>query len=151
MAHTVLVVNGPNLNLLGLREPGVYGHTTLDELDAFCVSEGARLGLAVTCRQSNHEGVLVDWVQEVARGAFVGLVLNAGAYTHTSVALHDALRAVRAPVIEVHLSNIHARESFRHHSFVSPAATGIVVGLGADGYALALQAIARRQDAGTAA
>jgi 3-dehydroquinate dehydratase-2 len=138
----VLVLNGPNLNLLGQREPELYGRTTLADVEALCQAAGARLGLEVDCRQSNHEGVLVDWVQ-AARGAYAALILNAGAYSHTSVALHDALRALDVPIIEVHVSNIYRRESFRHHSYVSLAATGVICGLGVDGYRLALEAAAR--------
>lgn len=138
----VLVLNGPNLNLLGQREPELYGRTTLADVEAMCQTEGARLGLQVDCRQSNHEGVLVDWVQ-AARGECAALVLNAGAYSHTSVALLDALRALDIPVIEVHVSNIYRRESFRHHSYMSLAATGVICGLGTDGYRLALEAVAR--------
>lgn len=138
----VLVLNGPNLNLLGQREPELYGRTTLADVEAMCQTEGARLGLQVDCRQSNHEGVLVDWVQ-AARGECAALVLNAGAYSHTSVALLDALRALDIPVIEVHVSNIYRREPFRHHSYMSLAATGVICGLGTDGYRLALEAVAR--------
>jgi 3-dehydroquinate dehydratase-2 len=138
----VLVLNGPNLNLLGRREPELYGETTLADVEALCEAAGARLGLEVECRQSNHEGVLVDWIQ-TAREGYAGLVLNGGAYSHTSVALHDALRALEIPVVEVHVSNIYRREAFRHHSYVSLAATGVICGLGVDGYRLALEAIAR--------
>jgi 3-dehydroquinate dehydratase-2 len=137
----VLILNGPNLNLLGRREPGIYGHTTLSDIEAMCVTEGDRLGLAVTCRQSNSEGELVTWVQEVP-GRFAGLILNAGAYSHTSVALLDAARMLHEPLIEVHLSNIYQREAFRHHSYVSLAASGVLCGFGARGYLMALQAMA---------
>lgn len=143
MNPVVYLLNGPNLNLLGLREPGVYGSATLADVEALAAAAGARLGLDVECRQSNHEGDLVDWIQE-ARTKAAGVVLNAGAYTHTSVALQDAIRAAGVPTIEVHISNVHARESFRHNSYVSPVAAGIIVGLGIDGYDLALQALARR-------
>lgn len=143
LTPVVFVLNGPNLNLLGLREPAIYGAGTLADLEELCRASGARLGLTVDVRQSNHEGDLVDWIQE-ARTAAQGIVLNAGALTHTSVAIHDALRAVGVPAIEVHLSNVHARESFRHHSYVSPVAAGVIVGLGPDGYDFALQALARR-------
>jgi 3-dehydroquinate dehydratase-2 len=139
----VLVLNGPNLNLLGTREPEIYGRTTLADVEAACVAAGAALGLEVTCRQSNHEGELVTWVQE-AREAQQGLVVNAGAYTHTSLALHDALRASGLPAIEVHLSNIHQREDFRRHSYVALAAVGMICGLGPLGYELALRALAAR-------
>lgn len=137
----VLILNGPNLNQLGRREPAIYGHTTLADIEAMCVAEGQRLGLGVTCRQSNSEGQLVTWVQEVP-DQFAGLILNAGAYSHTSVALLDAARLLDQPLIEVHLSNIYRRESFRHHSYVSLAADGVLCGFGAKGYAMALQAMA---------
>src|ERR671918_2127168 len=137
----ILVLNGPNLNLLGRREPGIYGHTTLADIEAMCAAEAARLGLGVECRQSNSEGELVTWVQEVP-GRFAGLILNAGAYSHTSVALLDAARALAEPLIEVHLSNVYQRETFRQHSHVSLAATGVLCGFGARGYLMALQAMA---------
>jgi 3-dehydroquinate dehydratase-2 len=142
LARDVFVLNGPNLNLLGTREPGVYGATTLADVEAACREKAASLGFsACEFRQSNHEGVLVDWIHEAgARKA--GVVINPGAYTHTSIALHDAIRGTGVPLVEVHLSNVHARESFRHHSFVSPVATGVIVGLGPLGYLLALQALA---------
>jgi 3-dehydroquinate dehydratase II len=137
----IFVLNGPNLNLLGQREPGIYGAATLQTIQDLCSTRAQSLGFAVDFRQSNHEGVLVDWIQEAsAHGS--GIVLNAGAYTHTSVALHDALRSAACPVIEVHLSNVHAREPFRHKSFISPVAQGIIVGLGPLGYELAIEAIA---------
>jgi 3-dehydroquinate dehydratase-2 len=141
MAKPLFVLNGPNLNLLGSREPEIYGHTTLGDIEAQTKARAGQLGLAVEFRQSNHEGDLVDWVQE-ARGAAAGVILNAGAYTHTSVALHDALKAVDVPVIEVHISNPHRREPFRHTSYVSPVATGVICGVGAQGYALAVEALA---------
>ena len=143
----VLVLNGPNLNLLGTREPAVYGAETLADVERLCRAEGERLGVAVECRQSNHEGVLIDWIQEAGResaaGNMLGVVLNAGAFTHTSVALHDAIKGAKATVIELHISNVHAREAFRHHSFISPAARGIVVGFGVPGYAIAIDALVR--------
>lgn len=140
---TVLVLNGPNLNLLGTRRPEVYGATTLDDVAGLCRAEASRAGLGVDFRQTNHEGVLVDWIHEAGRLAgCAGVVLNAGAYTHTSVALHDAIEAVDVPVVEVHISNVHRREPFRHHSYVSPVAAGIVVGFGVAGYALAIRGIA---------
>lgn len=142
MPRTVLVLNGPNLNMLGLREPGVYGTTTLTDIEASVREAAARLALEVDFRQTNHEGVLVDWIQE-ARETACGIVINPGAYTHTSVALHDAFKAVGLPVIEVHISNIFARESFRHHSYVSPVASGVLCGFGPHGYVLALEALAR--------
>ena len=139
----VLVLNGPNLNLLGTREPEIYGHETLAEIDARCVRRGDALGLRVSCRQSNAESDLVRWVQD-ARGRFAALIVNAGAYTHTSIALLDALRSFDGPILEVHLSNIHRREAFRHVSYVSLAADGIILGLGGLGYELALEAAARQ-------
>ena len=142
MTLSVLILNGPNLNLLGFREPEVYGHETLADVEALCRSHAAGLGLEADCRQSNHEGQLVDWVQE-ARTGFAGIVINPGAYSHTSIALLDALKAVQKPVVEVHLSNIHQRESFRHRSYVSQAAKGVICGLGIQGYAAALDALAR--------
>ncbi|HEY3911377.1 MAG TPA: type II 3-dehydroquinate dehydratase [Stellaceae bacterium] len=138
---TVFVLNGPNLNLLGVRDPSVYGRDTLADIEARCLARAAPLGLQIEFRQTNHEGQLVDWIQE-ARGSGDGIVLNAGALTHTSVAVLDALLASDLPVIEVHLSNIFRRERFRHHSFVSLAARGVICGLGAHGYELALEAIA---------
>jgi len=136
-----LVLNGPNLNLLGVREPAVYGHETLGDIEERCTARAAALHLQIDFRQTNHEGQLVDWIQE-ARESADGIVLNAGALTHTSVAVLDALSAADLPVIEVHLSNIFRRESFRHHSYVSLAANGVICGLGPQGYELALEAIA---------
>lgn len=145
----ILVLNGPNLNLLGLREPAVYGHTTLADVEQLCRDAGTRLGVEVECRQSNHEGVLIDWIHEAGaafrRGELAGAVFNAGAYTHTSVALHDAIKGSSLPVIEVHISNVHAREAFRHHSYISPAAAGIVVGFGVDGYVLGIEGLVRKE------
>ena len=138
---TVFVLNGPNLNLLGVREPSIYGRDTLGDVEERCTARAAALGLEIDFRQSNHEGQLVDWIQE-ARESADGIILNAGALTHTSVALLDALSAAVLPVIEVHLSNIFRRESFRHHSYVSLAANGVICGLGAQGYEFALDAIA---------
>lgn len=137
----VLVLNGPNLNMLGLRQPEVYGTTTLADIEATCVAHGEKIGLAVTCRQSNYEGELVTWIQE-ARGTEYGIILNAGAYTHTSVAIRDALAAAEVPFIELHLSNVFAREDFRHHSYLSQLAKGVICGFGAKGYSLALDAMA---------
>jgi 3-dehydroquinate dehydratase-2 len=128
--------------MLGTREPEIYGRETLDDLRAACEATGRGLGLAIDFRQSNSEGELVQWIQ-AARAGVAGLVLNAGAYTHTSIAILDALRALEVPIIEVHLSNVYRRESFRHVSYVSPAATGVIAGLGSHGYLLALEAIAR--------
>lgn len=139
----ILVLNGPNLNLLGTREPEIYGRTTLAELEEFCRTSGEALGLSVVCRQSNREGELVDWIQE-ARDSAQGLILNPAGYSHTSVALRDVVSAVGLPLIEVHLSNIHKRESFRHHSYISGVAEGVICGLGVEGYRLALQALAQK-------
>ncbi|NWG70322.1 MAG: type II 3-dehydroquinate dehydratase [Parvularculaceae bacterium] len=141
----VFVLNGPNLNLLGTRETAIYGTATLADIEAALRAQGERLQLLIDFRQSNHEGDLVDWVQE-AGGKGAGIIINPGAYTHTSIALHDALKAVRPPKIEVHLSNIHARESFRRTSHVSAAVDGVIVGLGAEGYGLALDAMRRLID-----
>ena len=142
MAPKILVLNGPNLNLLGTREPDVYGHETMAEIEAACAERASALGLTVEFRQSNSEGELVDWIQE-ARNGYAGLIVNAGAYTHTSVALLDALLACDVPVIEVHLSNILQREDFRHHSYVSKAARGLICGFGGFGYEMALETAAR--------
>ncbi|WP_127077525.1 type II 3-dehydroquinate dehydratase [Rhodomicrobium lacus] len=137
----IFILNGPNLNLLGEREPEIYGGDTLSTIEEALRNRAVSLGLTIDFRQTNHEGVLVDQIQE-ARHAASGLILNAGAYTHTSVAIHDALRSLSFPIIEVHLSNIYKREAFRHRSYVSPAATGVICGLGAQGYGLALDAVA---------
>jgi 3-dehydroquinate dehydratase II len=137
----ILVLNGPNLNLLGTREPAIYGRATLADVEAATKTRGRALGFTIDFRQSNSESELVSWIQD-ARSGFAGVIVNAGAYTHTSIAILDALAAVEAPIIEVHLSNIYRREAFRHRSFVSRAATGIVAGLGAKGYELAVEAIA---------
>ena len=145
---TILVVNGPNLNLLGQREPAQYGSTTLQDVEAMCVEAGKRLGVAVKCLQSNHEGVLIDAIHEAGRGvkagSVLGVVMNPGAYTHTSIALFDAIKGAEVPLIEIHISNVHARESFRHHSYISAAAAGIVVGFGVDGYVLAIEGLVRK-------
>lgn len=142
MAKPIYVLNGPNLNLLGAREPEIYGHATLENIEENCKAAATAAGLTITFRQSNHEGVLVDWVQE-ARLSASALILNAGAYTHTSVALHDALKSFNLPAIEVHISNPHKREPFRHTSYVSPAVTGVICGVGAQGYVLAIQALSQ--------
>ncbi len=142
MASKILVLNGPNLNLLGTREPDVYGKETLADIEAKSVKRAEGLGLNVEFRQTNTEGELVDWVQQGRDDADL-IIVNAGAYTHTSVALLDALKACELPVIEVHLSNIHQREEFRHHSFVSKAAVGMICGFGGYGYEMALEAAAR--------
>jgi 3-dehydroquinate dehydratase II len=138
--QTVVVLNGPNLNLLGEREPEVYGHATLADVEALCRKAGSLAGLEIDFRQSNHEGDLVDAIQEV-RATAVGIVINAGAYTHTSIAIRDALAAVKAPVFEVHLSNVHAREEFRRHSYLSAVSDGVIVGCGPSGYAYAIARI----------
>ena len=143
---TALVLNGPNLNLLGTREPAVYGSQTLADVQALCQQACATHGFALDFRQSNHEGVLVDWLHEAGRlhtaGELAGVVLNAGAYTHTSVALHDAIKGTGIALIELHISNVHAREAFRHHSFISPAARAVMAGFGVQGYALAISGLA---------
>ena len=138
----ILVLNGPNLNMLGVREPALYGKDTLADVEALCRKTAKAVGLAADCRQSNHEGELVTWIQE-ARGKMAGIVINAGAYTHTSVALLDALSLSELPVIEVHISNIYKREPFRHKSFISPVARGVLCGFGVHGYALALDGLAK--------
>ncbi|NVJ99589.1 MAG: type II 3-dehydroquinate dehydratase [Alphaproteobacteria bacterium] len=138
---TIMVLNGPNLNLLGSREPETYGNLTLSEIGSMLKQHAASHGLEIDFRQSNHEGTLVDWIQEAADSAD-GIVLNAAAYTHTSVAIRDAIAAINTPVIEVHLSNVFAREEFRHHSFVSDQAEGVICGFGATGYVLAIDAFA---------
>ena len=137
---SVLVLNGPNLNLLGTRQPEIYGAATLADVETLCRDHGAQLGIDVTCAQSNHEGALVDAIH-AAKGTHDGIVLNAGAYTHTSIALHDAILGTEMPVVELHLSNIHAREPFRHHSYIAPVAIGMICGFGVAGYTLALDAL----------
>lgn len=143
---TALVLNGPNLNLLGSREPAVYGAQTLADVEALCAAACATHGFALDFRQSNHEGALVDALHEAGRaqaaGTLAGVVLNAGAYTHTSVALHDAIKGTGVTVVELHISNVHAREAFRHHSFIAPVARGVMAGFGVQGYALAIAALA---------
>jgi 3-dehydroquinate dehydratase-2 len=143
MPPTVLVLNGPNLNLLGSREPATYGHETLADISSLCSRTADELGLAIEFRQTNHEGELLDWIHQ-ARGRCAGILINPAAWTHTSVAIRDALLASELPVIEVHLSNPHAREPFRQHSFVSSLAVGVVSGFGADSYRYALDAAIRR-------
>ncbi|MCZ8153763.1 MAG: type II 3-dehydroquinate dehydratase [Rhodobacteraceae bacterium] len=138
MAKPIFILNGPNLNLLGLRQPEIYGRETLEDVAEACGALAEDLGLAIRFHQSNHEGQLVDWIHE-ARGAGAGIVINPGAYTHTSVAILDALNAFEGPVIEVHISNIHKREAFRHHSYVSLRAEGVIAGCGTEGYLLALR------------
>lgn len=139
----IFVLNGPNLNLLGLREPEIYGSDTLDDIAGMLEDRARALGLDIDMRQSNHEGHLVDWLHEAQASGARAVILNAGAYTHTSVALHDAVKAITTPVIEVHLSNPHARESFRHRSYVGRVARGTIAGFGAQSYLLALEAAAR--------
>ncbi|MGD9739065.1 MAG: type II 3-dehydroquinate dehydratase [Bauldia sp.] len=143
MPDTILILNGPNLNLLGKRQPEVYGTGTLADIERQCREAADRLKLAVDFRQSNTEGALVDWIQEAGGGAARGIVINPGAYTHTSVAIRDAILAAALPAIEVHLSNIFARETFRHHSYISPVAAGVICGLGPAGYVLAVEALAK--------
>lgn len=138
--NPIYVLNGPNLNMLGLREPQVYGPETLADVEAICVAAGERLGFPVVFRQSNIEGELVTWIQE-ARARSCGIVLNAGAYTHTSIALHDALKAADMPAVEVHLSNVHKREEFRHHSVIAAAVSGVICGFGSHSYVLGIEAI----------
>lgn len=140
MSASIYVLNGPNLNRLGSREPGTYGTTTLSDIEMMCREVGEDLDLDIDFRQSNVEGILVDWIQEAGDLA-QGLIINPAAYTHTSVAIHDAIRTADIPTVEVHLSNVFARESFRHHSYVSPVALGVICGFGATGYRLALEAI----------
>jgi 3-dehydroquinate dehydratase-2 len=151
MPKKLIVLNGPNLNLLGQREPAVYGKATLADVEQLCRDTGTQLGVTVECLQSNHEGALIDALHAAGRGVkageVVGVVFNPGAYTHTSVALHDAIKGAEVPVIEIHISNVHAREPFRHHSYVSPAAAGIVVGFGIDGYRIAIEGLVRQRGA----
>ena len=145
MTATIHILNGPNLNLLGRREPDIYGNVTLDDIKAACRDHASRLACETTFRQTNSEGELVGWLHE-ADGS-TGVVLNAGAYTHTSVALHDAILAIGTPVIEVHLSNVYAREPFRHRSMLAPVARGVICGLGTDSYLLAMNALVGLQSA----
>lgn len=145
MASTIHILNGPNLNRLGIREPGIYGGATLEAIESAARAHAETLGFAVAFRQTNHEGDLVDWLHEADDSA--GVVLNAGALTHTSIALHDAVRAIRAPVVEVHLSNVFSREDFRHHSTISAVAKGVICGFGPASYILAIDALASLNDA----
>lgn len=140
MSKILFVLNGPNLNALGKREPGIYGGKTLADIEADCTAAGTEIGFSVDFRQTNHEGVLVDWLHEAGEKS-VGVAINAGAYTHTSIALHDAIRAIGVPVVEVHISNIHAREEFRHKSVIAPATKGMICGFGPHSYILALHAL----------
>jgi 3-dehydroquinate dehydratase II len=148
---SVLVLNGPNLNLLGTRKPEVYGTTTLADVEELCRQEAGKLGLEVEFRQSNHEGEIIDWIHAEGRavkaGDSIGAVYNPGAHTHTSVAIRDAIEGVELPVVECHISNVHAREEFRHHSFISPVAAGVVIGFGVYGYVLALRGLHQRAQA----
>lgn len=141
MTQTIYILNGPNLNLLGKRQPEIYGHETLQDVEATCAGVASGLGLSVRLMQSNHEGQIVDWIHE-AREKAAAIVINPGALTHTSIAILDALSTFEGPVIEVHVSNIHKRESFRHHSYVSLRAEGVIAGCGVEGYALAVRRIA---------
>lgn len=149
MNKTALILNGPNLNLLGTREPAVYGAHTLADVEALCAKACATHGFTLDFRQSNHEGVLVDWLHEAGRlhaaGKLAGVILNAGAYTHTSVALHDAIKGTGITLIELHISNVFAREAFRHHSYISPVAKAVMCGFGVNGYALAVAGLAQLQ------
>ena len=140
MTKSILVINGPNLNLLGTREPGIYGEETLSDIEQRMIEKASLLGLSIDFRQSNLEGEIVNWIQE-AQDGFSAIIINAGALTHTSVAIMDALLAVNTPTVEVHLSNIFKREEFRDHSFITPAAVGMITGVGAIGYLLAVDAI----------
>jgi 3-dehydroquinate dehydratase-2 len=140
MTQTIFVLNGPNLNMLGKREPGIYGGKTLQDIEADCRAAGKELGFEIDFRQSNHEGTLIDWFHE-ANDKAAGVAINAGAYTHTSIALHDAIKAISIPVIELHISNVHAREEFRHKSMIAPACKGVIAGFGPHSYILALQAL----------
>lgn len=144
MAKTVYVLNGPNLNLLGIREPETYGHATLADVERLCVEAAARYGLSADCRQSNHEGELIDFIHEARDKGAVGIVINAGGYSHTSIALHDALVGVQIPTVEVHVSNVYARENFRHHSFTARAAFASLCGFGIEGYRLAISGLAAK-------
>ena len=143
-ADTIYVLNGPNLNLLGVREPEKYGHARLADVEKLCVQTAAQYGLKADCRQSNREGELIDFIHEAHARKAAGIVLNAGGYSHTSIALHDALVAVKIPTVEVHISNIYAREDFRHHTFTARAAFATLCGFGIDGYRLAINGLAAR-------
>jgi 3-dehydroquinate dehydratase-2 len=143
-ADTIYVLNGPNLNLLGIREPEKYGHAKLADVEKLCVQTAAQYGLKADCRQSNREGELVDFIHEAHARKAAGIIINAGAYSHTSIALHDAIKGVEIPTVEVHITNIHARESFRHHSFTAMAAFASLAGFGIEGYRLAISGLAAR-------
>ncbi len=144
LAQTIYVLNGPNLNLLGTREPETYGRATLADVENLCAKTSAQFGLKADCRQSNREGELIDFIHEAHASKAIGIILNAGGYSHTSIALHDALVAVKIPTVEVHVSNIHARENFRHQSFTARAAFATLSGFGIDGYRLAILGLAAR-------
>jgi 3-dehydroquinate dehydratase II len=141
---TIYVLNGPNLNMLGIREPEKYGHASLADVERLCVETAAQFGLTADCRQSNREGELIDFIHEAHAKKVAGIIINAGGYSHTSIALHDALVAVKIPTVEVHISNIHARESFRHHSYTAMAAFASLCGFGIDGYRLAISGLAAK-------
>jgi 3-dehydroquinate dehydratase-2 len=141
---TIYVLNGPNLNMLGTREPETYGHAKLADVEKLCATTAAQFGLHADCRQSNHEGELIDFIHEAHAKKASGIILNAGGYTHTSIALHDAIKAANIPTVEVHISNIHARENFRHHSFTAMAAFAVLAGFGIDGYRLAITGLAAK-------
>jgi 3-dehydroquinate dehydratase-2 len=149
MANTIYVLNGPNLNLLGTREPETYGRATLADVEQLCREAGKRFDITIEFHQSNHEGAVIDWIQEAARNKALGIVINPAGYTTTSVAILDAILGVKIPVIEVHISNIHARESFRHHSYISRVARGVICGFGIEGYGLAIIGLAALVGAGT--
>jgi 3-dehydroquinate dehydratase II len=140
MTRTITIINGPNLNLLGTREPEIYGRDTLADIEHMCREAGEKYGVTIDFRQTNHEGVLIDWVQEAGRIS-AGIIINAAGYTHTSVALHDALKAMKVPIIEVHLSDPKTREAFRHHSYIEAVATRSICGHGARGYVMAIEAL----------
>jgi 3-dehydroquinate dehydratase II len=143
-AETIYVLNGPNLNLLGVREPEKYGHFTLADVEKLCVDTAAQYGLKADCRQSNREGELVDFIHEAHANKVVGIIINAAAYSHTSIALHDAIKGTNIPTVEVHITNVHARESFRHHSFTAMAAFASLTGFGIEGYRLAISGLAAK-------
>ena len=143
-ADTIYVLNGPNLNLLGTREPEKYGHDKLSDVEKLCAATAAQFGLKADCRQSNREGELIDFIHEAHAKKAAGIIINAGGYSHTSIALHDAIKAVNIPTVEVHVTNIHARENFRHHSFTAMAAFATLAGFGIEGYRLAISGLAAR-------
>jgi 3-dehydroquinate dehydratase-2 len=151
MAKTIYVLNGPNLNPLGAREPETYGHATLSDVEKLCVETARRYGLCTDCRQSNREGELIDFIHEARSKKAVGIIVNAGGYSHTSIALHDALAAAKIPAVEVQVSNVQARENFRHHSFTAKAAFASLCGFGIDGYRLAISGLAAKIGAKAAA